>query len=116
MYLSDIYTVSANLTGTPGISVPCGFSSEGLPIGLQLVGNYWSEDILLNLANVYENEFSARRKTESMRLVYFNNKSLGTSAFGRIGKDIFCEIVFSKRFGSSTTFRLRLPEPGREKR
>ncbi|HEY0462333.1 MAG TPA: Asp-tRNA(Asn)/Glu-tRNA(Gln) amidotransferase subunit GatA [Pyrinomonadaceae bacterium] len=57
MYLSDIYTVSANLAGTPGISVPCGLSSEGLPIGTQLVGNFWSEDILLNLANVYEKEF-----------------------------------------------------------
>lgn len=57
MYLSDIYTVSANLAGIPGISVPCGLSSEGLPIGLQLVGNFWSEDILLNLGNVYEKEF-----------------------------------------------------------
>ena len=57
MYLSDIYTVSANLTGTPGISVPCGLSGEGLPIGLQLIGNHWSEAALLNLAHVYENEF-----------------------------------------------------------
>jgi len=57
MYLSDIYTVSANLTGTPGISIPCGLSLEKLPIGLQLVGNHWSEAILLNLANVYENNF-----------------------------------------------------------
>lgn len=57
MYLSDIYTVSANLVGAPGISVPCGLSSEGLPIGLQLIGQNWSEDLLLNLAHVYENEF-----------------------------------------------------------
>ncbi|HMS42637.1 MAG TPA: Asp-tRNA(Asn)/Glu-tRNA(Gln) amidotransferase subunit GatA, partial [Pyrinomonadaceae bacterium] len=57
MYLSDIYTVSANLAGVPAISVPCGLSSEGLPIGTQLVGNFWSEDILLNLGNVYEKEF-----------------------------------------------------------
>ena len=57
MYLSDIYTASANLAGIPGISVPCGVSTENLPIGLQLVGKHWSEDILLNLANVYENEF-----------------------------------------------------------
>ncbi|MEQ1606790.1 MAG: Asp-tRNA(Asn)/Glu-tRNA(Gln) amidotransferase subunit GatA [Pyrinomonadaceae bacterium] len=54
MYLSDIYTVSANLAGVPGISVPCGLSSEGLPIGLQLVGNFWSEGALLNLAHRYE--------------------------------------------------------------
>jgi aspartyl-tRNA(Asn)/glutamyl-tRNA(Gln) amidotransferase subunit A len=57
MYLTDIYTVSANLAGIPGISVPCGLSAEGLPIGTQLVGNFWSEDVLLNLANVYEKEF-----------------------------------------------------------
>lgn len=55
MYLSDIYTVSANLAGVPGISVPCGLSSNGLPIGLQLVGNFWSEATLLNLAHAYEN-------------------------------------------------------------
>lgn len=55
MYLSDIYTVSANLAGVPGISVPCGLSSNGLPIGLQLVGNFWSEATLLNLAHTYEN-------------------------------------------------------------
>jgi aspartyl-tRNA(Asn)/glutamyl-tRNA(Gln) amidotransferase subunit A len=54
MYLNDIYTVSANLAGVPAISVPCGLSSEGLPIGVQLVGNFWSEDLLLNLAHKYE--------------------------------------------------------------
>ena len=57
MYLSDIYTVSANLTGTPGVSVPCGLSGDGLPIGLQLTGNHWSEANLLNLASVYEKNF-----------------------------------------------------------
>ena len=55
MYLSDIYTVSANLAGVPAISVPCGLSSEGLPIGTQLVGDFWSEATLLNMAAVYEN-------------------------------------------------------------
>ncbi len=62
MYLSDIYTVSANLAGIPGISIPCGLSNDGLPIGTQLVGNFWSEDILLNLANVYEKEFPLAAK------------------------------------------------------
>jgi aspartyl-tRNA(Asn)/glutamyl-tRNA(Gln) amidotransferase subunit A len=57
MYLSDVYTASANLAGIPGISVPCGLSSEGLPIGLQLVGKHWSENVLLNLANAYESQF-----------------------------------------------------------
>lgn len=62
MYLSDIYTVSANLAGVPAISVPCGLSSEGLPIGTQLVGNFWREDTLLNLASVYENTFPLNEK------------------------------------------------------
>jgi aspartyl-tRNA(Asn)/glutamyl-tRNA(Gln) amidotransferase subunit A len=56
MYLSDIYTVSANLAGIPGISVPCGLSADGLPIGLQLQGGFWSEDLLLNLSNVFQGE------------------------------------------------------------
>ena len=54
MYLSDIYTVSANLAGVPAISVPCGLSGDGLPIGVQLVGNFWSEGVLLNLTAAYE--------------------------------------------------------------
>lgn len=57
MYLSDIYTVSANLAGVPAISVPAGLSSEGLPIGTQLVGNFWSEAELFNFTHVYENAF-----------------------------------------------------------
>jgi len=57
MYLSDIYTVSANLAGVPAISVPCGLSSEGLPIGVQLVGNFWSEPTLFNLTHQYETAF-----------------------------------------------------------
>lgn len=57
MYLNDVYTVSANLAGVPGISVPCGLSSDGLPIGVQLIGNFWSEDVLFNLAHTYEREF-----------------------------------------------------------
>lgn len=64
MYLSDVYTASANLAGIPGISVPCGMSSENLPIGLQLLGKSWSENVLLNLASVYENQFPLGAKPE----------------------------------------------------
>lgn len=53
MYLNDIYTVTANLAGVPGISVPCGLSSERLPIGFQLLGPYWSEPALFKLAHGY---------------------------------------------------------------
>ncbi len=54
MYLGDIFTVSANLAGLPGISVPCGFSSEGLPIGFQLMGRMFDEATLLRVADAYE--------------------------------------------------------------
>ena len=64
MYLNDVYTVTANLAGVPGISVPCGLSSEGLPIGMQLLGPYWSEATLLRLAHAYQekNPLAARPK------------------------------------------------------
>jgi aspartyl-tRNA(Asn)/glutamyl-tRNA(Gln) amidotransferase subunit A len=54
MYLNDIYTVTANLAGVPGLNVPCGLSSKRLPIGFQLLGAYWSEPTLLKLAHAYE--------------------------------------------------------------
>jgi aspartyl-tRNA(Asn)/glutamyl-tRNA(Gln) amidotransferase subunit A len=49
MYLSDIFTLSANLAGIPGISVPCGFSGDGLPIGLQIMGRHFNEPMLFKL-------------------------------------------------------------------
>ncbi|MFP5418656.1 MAG: Asp-tRNA(Asn)/Glu-tRNA(Gln) amidotransferase subunit GatA, partial [Gammaproteobacteria bacterium] len=49
MYLNDLYTIPANLAGLPGMSLPCGFDAQGLPIGLQLVGNYFSEAKMLNV-------------------------------------------------------------------
>ena len=54
MYLNDIYTVTANLAGIPGLNVPCGLSSSRLPIGFQLVGPYWSEAQLFKIADAYE--------------------------------------------------------------
>ena len=55
MYLSDIYTISVNLAGLPGMSIPCGFA-HGLPVGLQLIGNYFSEAKLLRAAHCYQQE------------------------------------------------------------
>jgi aspartyl-tRNA(Asn)/glutamyl-tRNA(Gln) amidotransferase subunit A len=54
MYLSDIYTISLNLAGMCGISVPCGFTSAGLPVGLQLIADIFKEDTLLTAAYAYE--------------------------------------------------------------
>ncbi len=62
MYLSDVYTVTANLASIPAISVPCGLSKEGLPVGMQILGNYWSESLLLNLSNAYEQSFPVSAK------------------------------------------------------
>ncbi|MDR1849145.1 MAG: Asp-tRNA(Asn)/Glu-tRNA(Gln) amidotransferase subunit GatA [Zoogloeaceae bacterium] len=54
MYLSDIYTIAVNLAGLPGLSIPCGFDERGLPIGLQLIGNYFDEARLLSVAHQYQ--------------------------------------------------------------
>jgi len=54
MYLSDIYTIAVNLAGLPGLSLPCGFDAQGLPIGLQLIGDYFAEARMLNVAHQYQ--------------------------------------------------------------
>jgi aspartyl-tRNA(Asn)/glutamyl-tRNA(Gln) amidotransferase subunit A len=54
MYLSDIFTISANLAGIPALSVPCGFTRDGLPIGLQLLAAPFAEGRLLQIAYAYE--------------------------------------------------------------
>jgi aspartyl-tRNA(Asn)/glutamyl-tRNA(Gln) amidotransferase subunit A len=54
MYLSDVYTVACNLAGIPGMSIPCGFTKAGLPIGLQLLGPPFEEEKLLRIARMYE--------------------------------------------------------------
>jgi aspartyl-tRNA(Asn)/glutamyl-tRNA(Gln) amidotransferase subunit A len=54
MYLSDIYTISVNLAGLPALSLPCGFDTKELPIGMQIIGNHFDESIILNIAYAYE--------------------------------------------------------------
>ncbi len=54
MYLSDIYTIAVNLAGLPGMSIPCGFGSNKLPVGLQIIGNYFAEAQMLNVAHQYQ--------------------------------------------------------------
>lgn len=63
MYLSDIFTISVNLAGVPGISVPCGFTTGGLPVGLQIIGKHFDEEAILKVAHAYEQstEWHARR-------------------------------------------------------
>ncbi len=56
MYLSDVFTIAANLAGLPGMSIPCGLDMAGLPVGLQIIGNYFSEARMLNVANVFQKQ------------------------------------------------------------
>ncbi len=60
MYLSDICTVSVNIAGLPGISVPCGVDSQGMPIGVQLIGNKFCEETILNAAYTLEQKIKFR--------------------------------------------------------
>lgn len=61
MYLGDIYTVTANLAGIPGLSMPCGFTSQGLPVGLQILGPHFEEGKILRLAHALEKELALVR-------------------------------------------------------
>ena len=62
MYLADICTVSVNIAGLPAISIPCGVDSKGLPIGMQLIGNKFKEETILNTAYVFEQKIKFREK------------------------------------------------------
>ena len=66
MYLSDIFTLSANLAGIPGMSVPCGFSSDGLPIGLQILGKHFNEGMLLKVGYSFEQATEHHKKKPNL--------------------------------------------------
>ena len=62
MYMADICTVSVNIAGVPAISIPCGVDSNGMPVGLQLIGNNFAEETILNAAYTFEQQFKFREK------------------------------------------------------
>lgn len=62
MYLSDIFTISANLAGIPAISIPCGFSKENLPVGLQILGKPFDEEMLFKVAYAYQQNTNWHRQ------------------------------------------------------
>ncbi|HEX5734347.1 MAG TPA: Asp-tRNA(Asn)/Glu-tRNA(Gln) amidotransferase subunit GatA [Blastocatellia bacterium] len=66
MYLSDIYTITANLAGVPGVSLPCGLSSAGLPIGIQLISRHFDEALLLRAAHNLEQALGLNFKPSSI--------------------------------------------------
>ena len=63
MYLSDIFTLSVNLAGIPGISIPCGFTQNGLPIGMQIMGSHFNEAIILKTAHHFETVTNFHKKS-----------------------------------------------------
>jgi aspartyl-tRNA(Asn)/glutamyl-tRNA(Gln) amidotransferase subunit A len=66
MYLSDIFTISVNLAGLPGLSIPCGYDSAGMPIGLQLIGAPFGEETMLRAADAYERSGATIRRAPSL--------------------------------------------------
>ena len=66
MYLNDIFTIAANLTGAPAISIPCGFDRRGLPIGLQVQGNYFDEARILDVAHRYQQTTDWHRRAPTL--------------------------------------------------
>ena len=65
MYLADIYTVTADLVGIPGISVPCGQTKTGLPIGLQILGKHFDEGTILQLGYTLESTLNPKLTADS---------------------------------------------------
>jgi aspartyl-tRNA(Asn)/glutamyl-tRNA(Gln) amidotransferase subunit A len=66
MYLADIFTISVNLAGVPGISIPCGFTSGNLPIGMQLIGRHFDEETILKASHAYEQSTEWHRRKPSL--------------------------------------------------
>ncbi|GAB4149215.1 MAG: Asp-tRNA(Asn)/Glu-tRNA(Gln) amidotransferase subunit GatA [Cyanobacteria bacterium J069] len=66
MYLSDLMTIPVNLAGLPALSLPCGFDDQGLPIGLQMIGNVLREDLLLSVAHAYEQATEWHKRSPSL--------------------------------------------------
>ena len=66
MYLADIYTIAVNLAGIPALNLPCGFTREGLPVGMQLMGNYFADELLLAVGHAYQQATSWHRQRPNL--------------------------------------------------
>lgn len=73
MYLSDIFTISVNLAGVPGISIPCGFTRNGLPMGMQLIGRHFDEETILRAAFAYEQATEWHKRKPQLQNAHKNN-------------------------------------------
>jgi aspartyl-tRNA(Asn)/glutamyl-tRNA(Gln) amidotransferase subunit A len=68
MYLSDIYTISTNLAGIPGVSIPCGFDSRGMPISFQLLGQFFGEETILRVGHAYQQVSEFHKRTPAVAI------------------------------------------------
>ena len=80
MYLGDIYTISVNLAGLPGISLPCGMDKNGLPIGLQLIGDCFNEKNIIRAAYSFEKTRELKRSTIAEKYSNKNTSDTNKSA------------------------------------
>ena len=80
MYLGDIYTISVNLAGLPGISLPCGMDSKGLPIGLQLIGDCFKEKNIIRAAYSFEQTRAYKRSRLAEETVNMADSTKSASA------------------------------------
>ncbi len=68
MYLEDIFTVAQAMAGIPSLSIPCGFSNDNLPIGLQIMGPQWGEESILKIGNAYEKATDWNKKSAECKV------------------------------------------------
>jgi aspartyl-tRNA(Asn)/glutamyl-tRNA(Gln) amidotransferase subunit A len=68
MYLTDILTCPVNLAGLPALSLPCGFDGDNMPIGFQIIGNYFKENTIFNIAYQLEQELNIYRKIPTIKM------------------------------------------------
>jgi aspartyl-tRNA(Asn)/glutamyl-tRNA(Gln) amidotransferase subunit A len=68
MYITDILTCPVNLAGLPALSLPCGFDSKNMPIGFQIIGSYFKESTILNIAYQLEQELNIYRKAPTIKM------------------------------------------------
>ena len=112
MYMLDVFTLSANLAGIPGISVPCGFSKDNLPIGLQIMGKHFDEQVILKTAfnrwrdNTVDNVNKPAKFTSPIQFEeIYNNNYFSSSGRRNIPFKSYKSTIYEK-----PKFSVQLPE------
>ena len=106
MYLSDIFTIAVNLAGIPAMSIPIGFANNGMPAGLQIMGNYFEESKLLNVAHQYQQVTDWHKQLpEEFKIMSASNNGLGAWEVV-IGLEIHAQLATKSKIfsGASTAY------------